>query len=77
MKTLKDFNTKNEFFYYQMFLIRKFEELLFYLFDKGEIFGTTHTCIGQEAISVGALCNANNNDIVISNHRYRVSMNWS
>lgn len=69
MKSLTDFNSKNEFFYYQMYLIRRFEELLFELLSNGEIFGTTHTCIGQEAISVGALHHADDNDIVISNHR--------
>ena len=52
-----------------MLLIRRFEERLLELFSLGELFGTTHTSIGQEAIAVGVLNHLNDNDIVISNHR--------
>ena len=55
--------------YYQMLLIRRFEERLFDLFSTGDIFGTIHTCLGQEAIAVGVLNYLNKNDIVVSNHR--------
>ena len=55
--------------YYQMLLIRRFEERLFNLFSTGDIFGTIHTCLGQEAIAVGVLNYLNKNDIVVSNHR--------
>ena len=55
--------------YYQMLLIRRFEERLFDLFSSGEVFGTIHTYLGQEAIAVGVLNYLNKNDIVISNHR--------
>ena len=30
-------------------LIRQFENRLLELFSKGDLFGTTHTCVGQEA----------------------------
>jgi len=55
--------------YKQMLLIRCFEERLFELFEEGELDGTIHTSLGQEAIAVGCLNHLNENDIVISNHR--------
>ena len=55
--------------YQQMLLIRRFEERLFELFATGELFGTIHTYIGQEAISVGVLNHLKRDDIVVSNHR--------
>ncbi len=39
--------------YRQMLVIRRFEELVQSLFLRGEIYGTTHLCSGQEAVSVG------------------------
>ena len=39
--------------YRRMVLIRRFEELVQSLFLRGEIYGTTHLCSGQEAVSVG------------------------
>ena len=38
--------------YEQMFLIRAFEERMLELFQEGQLFGTTHTYSGQEAIAV-------------------------
>ena len=58
-----------ETLYQQMLLIRRFEERLFELFEKGELFGTIHTYIGQEANAVGVLNYLRKNDIVVSNHR--------
>jgi len=52
-----------------MYLIRKFENLILDLFSKGEIGGTTHTYMGQEAIAVGIINNLTNNDTLISSHR--------
>ena len=52
-----------------MLLIRRFEERLFKLFESGEINGTIHTYLGQEAIAVGCLNHLIKNDVVISNHR--------
>jgi len=39
--------------YRQMLMIRRFEELVQSLFLRGEVYGTTHLCSGQEAVSVG------------------------
>ena len=52
-----------------MLLIRKFEELLLNLFSKGKLFGTTHTYVGQEAISVSVMAHLNEEDVVFSSHR--------
>jgi len=54
----------------RMELIRAMEERLLSLFSEGKLFGTTHTCIGQEACAVsvvGALDLAK--DVVFSTHR--------
>lgn len=55
--------------YYQMFLVRSFEERILDLFSKGSITGTTHCCIGQEAIGVAVMNYLREEDIVVSNHR--------
>jgi TPP-dependent pyruvate/acetoin dehydrogenase alpha subunit len=55
--------------YERMFLIRNFEENVLQLFTKGELFGTTHTYIGQEANAVGLLSHITRSDVVFSNHR--------
>ena len=55
--------------YKKAFIIRTFEKLLLFLFEKGMIKGTTHTSIGQELIPVLALDNLHERDYVISNHR--------
>ncbi|NJO38772.1 MAG: hypothetical protein HC871_15670 [Rhizobiales bacterium] len=57
-------------FYWQMVLIRTFEARLLDLFKDNQIFGTTHTSIGQEADAVavvGAL--DRERDTIWSNHR--------
>lgn len=56
--------------YWQMTLIRQTERLLLKLFQQNRIFGTTHTCLGQEANAVGVI-NALDRarDTVWSNHR--------
>ena len=53
-----------------MLLIRAVEERLLALFAEGKLFGTTHTCIGQESCAVaviGALDRAR--DVIFSSHR--------
>jgi len=55
--------------YEKMLTIRLFEEKAESLFIKGELFGTIHACIGQEAVSVGIISNLMKNDLVLSNHR--------
>lgn len=57
-------------FYRQMYTIRRVEETLLSLFSKGLLFGTVHTCIGQEACCVGVVQNLDRErDIIWSNHR--------
>ena len=54
----------------RMLLIRTVEERFLSLFSEGKLFGTTHTCIGQEVCAVaviGAL--DRERDIVFSTHR--------
>ena len=50
-------------------MIRTFEELISSVFSKGELVGTTHASIGQEAIPVGVINALDEGDFVISNHR--------
>lgn len=53
-----------------MLRIRLFEQTVLRLFEQNKLFGTTHTCIGQEACAVavvGALDKSR--DVVFSNHR--------
>ncbi|MHB8917544.1 MAG: thiamine pyrophosphate-dependent dehydrogenase E1 component subunit alpha, partial [Desulfocucumaceae bacterium] len=58
-----------ELFYYQLNLVRRFEERIYELFAKGELFGTTHGYIGQEANAVAVINHLQDKDIIISNHR--------
>jgi 2-oxoisovalerate dehydrogenase E1 component len=56
--------------YAQMALVRAVEERLLSLFSEGKLFGTTHTCIGQETCAyavVDALDRSR--DLIFSNHR--------
>lgn len=55
--------------FYKMYLIRLFEISLLNMFHKGYLTGTTHTCIGQEAIPVALQVFLQDDDIVLSNHR--------
>lgn len=56
-------------FYKKMYKIRRFEETILSLFSENKLSGTTHTCIGQEAIAVASMNAIGENDIVFSNHR--------
>lgn len=53
----------------QMWRIRIFEETLQALFENGELYGTMHLCIGQEATAVGGSSALKANDLIISTHR--------
>jgi acetoin:2,6-dichlorophenolindophenol oxidoreductase subunit alpha len=55
--------------YRTMRLIRETEERILQLFSQGKLFGTTHTCIGQEANAVGIIGHLAADDIIFSNHR--------
>lgn len=56
-------------FYRSLYRIRRFEETVLENFSRGIFYGTTHTCLGQEANGVGVLSNIQANDVVFSNHR--------
>ncbi len=54
----------------RMLLIRAVEERLLSLFSEGKLFGTTHTCIGQETCAVAVVGALDlERDIVFSSHR--------
>ena len=55
--------------YRRMRFIRRFEESLLDLFDRGLLNGTTHACIGQEADAVAIMEHLGGDDHVFSNHR--------
>jgi len=52
-----------------MKLIRAFEERVDRLFVEGRIHGTTHLCIGQEAVPVGACAAIRPSDLASGSHR--------
>lgn len=55
--------------YRSMLRIRKFEEKIAELFKSGEVKGTAHLYIGQEAVASGICANLQPDDYVGSNHR--------
>jgi TPP-dependent pyruvate/acetoin dehydrogenase alpha subunit len=55
--------------YRRMRFIRRFEENLLDLFERGLLNGTTHACIGQEADAVAIVEHLGDDDHVFSNHR--------
>jgi TPP-dependent pyruvate/acetoin dehydrogenase alpha subunit len=55
--------------YQDMIRVRAFEEEIVDAFRAGLIPGSTHPCIGQEAIKVGALDALDQNDLVLATYR--------
>src|ERR1700678_1502170 len=55
--------------YSRAFLIRSFEQSLLSLFADGKLFGTVHTCIGQEFSGIAVAAHINPDDLIFSNHR--------
>jgi acetoin:2,6-dichlorophenolindophenol oxidoreductase subunit alpha len=55
--------------YRQMLLVRKFEEKVHYLFARGEVYGSTHLCIGMEAVGVGVMSVLGDEDRVACTYR--------
>ncbi len=53
----------------KMFLGRKFEERVQWLFSQGMVHGTTHLGIGEEATSVGSVLALEKQDYVFGTHR--------
>lgn len=54
---------------YAAVLIRRTEERLLQLFSEGKLFGTVHTCIGQEFVGVSVARAIEPRDTLFSNHR--------
>jgi 2-oxoisovalerate dehydrogenase E1 component len=52
-----------------MLRIRRFEERAAELFKAGEILGTAHSCVGQEAVAVGVGAVLREDDYVVGHHR--------
>ncbi|QEC46531.1 dehydrogenase [Baekduia soli] len=55
--------------YEQMLRIRRFEEHTQELFNSGEVVGTAHSAIGQEAVAVGAGAVLRPDDYIVGHHR--------
>jgi acetoin:2,6-dichlorophenolindophenol oxidoreductase subunit alpha len=55
--------------YEMMYLIRKYEERIYFLFLEGAMPGTIHQCHGQEATAVGMLFDLRKEDYMTSTHR--------
>ncbi|MDR2465145.1 MAG: thiamine pyrophosphate-dependent dehydrogenase E1 component subunit alpha [Streptococcaceae bacterium] len=55
--------------YFKMWQIRSFEEALIDLSEKGELYGTFHLSIGQEATAVGVCSQLKETDLITSTHR--------
>jgi acetoin:2,6-dichlorophenolindophenol oxidoreductase subunit alpha len=53
----------------QMVRIREFEELAYRAYESGEITGTIHASIGQEAVAVGVTSALERSDCVFTHHR--------
>ncbi|WP_066365106.1 thiamine pyrophosphate-dependent dehydrogenase E1 component subunit alpha [Herbidospora mongoliensis] len=53
----------------RLLLIRHFERALLDLFARGELNGTTHTCLGQEIVPVALAPLLGPDDHIFSNHR--------
>jgi len=49
--------------------IRRFEETVQTLFSRGVVYGSTHLCIGQEAVSVGVCGEVQDKDMVAATYR--------
>jgi pyruvate dehydrogenase E1 component alpha subunit len=55
--------------YRLMALIRAFEESAYRAYESGEITGTIHASIGQEAVAVGVISRLDAEDLVFTHHR--------
>jgi len=55
--------------YRRMVLIRKMEERIAVLYSQGVVPGFVHLSVGQEAVAVGTLFRARDDDVITSTHR--------
>lgn len=69
MKVIRLSNEKLLKMYEKMAEIRHFEKAVLSSVEQGLIHGTTHLCIGQEAVAVGASMATNEEDKFTSTHR--------
>lgn len=58
-----------ERFFLDLCRVRRFDERVIELFVKGVVKGTAHSCVGQEAIAVGACAALRPEDMIVSHHR--------
>lgn len=67
---IKEMKAKVLIDYYRLMLrIRFHEEAVIGLFSRGLVGGTTHLCIGQEAVAVGVIGQLRPDDFISSTHR--------
>jgi acetoin:2,6-dichlorophenolindophenol oxidoreductase subunit alpha len=55
--------------YGRMALIRRFEQVAYRAYEEGDVHGTVHVGIGQEAVAVGVVGALRETDSVLSHHR--------
>lgn len=55
--------------YREMWRIRRFEERTVELFEAGQVAGTAHSAVGQEAIAVGTCSVLRDDDFIVGHHR--------
>lgn len=55
--------------FFDLCRIRRFDERVAELFHSGVVKGTAHSCVGQEAVAVGACAALREDDYVVSHHR--------
>lgn len=55
--------------YRGMSVIRRFEEAAYRAYEAGDVAGTIHASIGQEAVAVGVIAALGADDLVFSHHR--------
>lgn len=55
--------------YQRMATIRRFEQAAYRGYEQGEVFGTVHVGIGQEAVATGVMSALEPHDLVFSHHR--------
>jgi pyruvate dehydrogenase E1 component alpha subunit len=56
-------------FYERMYLIRRYEERAYELYEKAILVGAIHAYMGEEAVAVGVCGNLGAGDYVVSTHR--------
>lgn len=55
--------------YRHMAVIRRFEQAAYRAYEQGDVHGTVHVSIGQEAVAVGVVGALRSTDTVLSHHR--------